>query len=121
VTINRKGDWSENSPLWTKELREEINPVFDAEDGNFWISWKDFLRYFKCVNICKVRNWNEVRIKGKFMRVQVNFSKIVKKILRMLTIPISKSFSLNGTTQWKLQKGQKSSLESTRRMSESMV
>lgn len=31
--------------------------------------WKDFLNYFKGVNICKVRNWEEVRIKGKFIKV----------------------------------------------------
>jgi len=65
-----KGEWSDNSPLWTKEMREEINPNLDAEDGSFWMAYKDFLACFRCVNICKVRNWNEVRIKGKFIRVQ---------------------------------------------------
>jgi len=65
-----KGDYCDNSPLWTKELRDELNPNLDAEDGAFWMSYKDFLTYFRCVNICKVRNWNEVRIKGKFIRVQ---------------------------------------------------
>lgn len=42
----------------------------NADDGAFWMDWKDFLSHFRCVNICKVRNWDEVRIKGKFIRVQ---------------------------------------------------
>ena len=26
--------------------------------------------YFKSLNVCRVKNWNEVRIRGKFIRVQ---------------------------------------------------
>lgn len=26
---------------------------------------------FKSLNVCKVKNWDEVRIKGKFIKVQV--------------------------------------------------
>jgi calpain-15 len=25
--------------------------------------------YFKGINVCKVRNWDDVRIKGKFIKV----------------------------------------------------
>lgn len=25
--------------------------------------------YFKSMNVCRVHNWNEVRIKGKFLRL----------------------------------------------------
>ena len=39
-------------------------------DGLFWMCFNDFIHYFKGVNICKVRNWEEVRIKGKFIKVQ---------------------------------------------------
>lgn len=31
--------------------------------------WKDFLTYFKGINVCKSINWEEVRIKGKFIKV----------------------------------------------------
>ncbi len=31
----------------------------------FWIAYEDVLRYFDCIDICKVRrNWNEVRVGG---------------------------------------------------------
>lgn len=48
---------------------KEINPKFDANDGAFWISYKDFLSNFAGVTVCKVKNWDEVRIKGKFVKV----------------------------------------------------
>ena len=34
------------------------------------MSYKDFLSKFSGVTICKVKNWDEVRIKGKFIKVQ---------------------------------------------------
>lgn len=27
-------------------------------------------QYFRMLNICKVKNWDEVRVKGKFVRVE---------------------------------------------------
>jgi calpain-15 len=27
-------------------------------------------QYFRLLNICKVKNWDEVRVKGKFVRVE---------------------------------------------------
>ena len=52
-------------------MKDEVQPVFNADDGAFWMGWRDFLSYFRCLNVCKVKNWDEVRIKGKFIRVQV--------------------------------------------------
>jgi len=48
----------------------ELNPTFDQNDGTFWMSYKDFLQHFGGVTICKVKNWDEVRIRGKFVKVQ---------------------------------------------------
>lgn len=31
------GAWSDNSPEWTDEMKELFNPVFDANDGSFWM------------------------------------------------------------------------------------
>lgn len=61
-----KGDWSDDSPLWTPELRDELMPDgCVSEDGTFWISFSDVLKYFDCIDICKARhNWNEVRLTG---------------------------------------------------------
>lgn len=61
-----KGDWSDDSPLWTLELREDLMPDgCGSEDGTFWISFNDVLKYFDCIDICKARHgWNEVRLIG---------------------------------------------------------
>lgn len=64
------GDWSDTSELWTEDMIEEFKPVLDANDGSFWMSLEDFVMRFDSVNICEVRNWNELRLKGKFIRVQ---------------------------------------------------
>ncbi|PSN37268.1 Calpain-D [Blattella germanica] len=59
-----KGDWSDDSPIWTPQLREILMP-HGASDGVFWISFEDVLKYFDCIDICKVRSgWNEVRLRG---------------------------------------------------------
>ncbi|XP_047004772.1 LOW QUALITY PROTEIN: calpain-D-like [Schistocerca americana] len=59
-----KGDWSDDSPIWTPHLREMLMPL-GASDGVFWISFDDVLKYFDCIDICKVRSgWNEVRLRG---------------------------------------------------------
>jgi len=65
------GDWSVNSPLWTPEIKKELGLNMEEDEGNtFWMSFSDFLSNFKALNICCVKNWQELRIKGKFIRVQ---------------------------------------------------
>lgn len=59
-----KGDWSDNSTVWSLYLRSELMPE-GPQDGTFWISFNDVLKYFDCIDICKVRSgWNEVRLNG---------------------------------------------------------
>ncbi|XP_030382304.1 calpain-D isoform X2 [Scaptodrosophila lebanonensis] len=54
-----RGDWSDDSTLWTDELRDVLMP-HGASEGVFWISFEDVLSYFDCIDICKVRSgWNE--------------------------------------------------------------
>ena len=65
-----RGDWSSESPMWTMEMRSELKPMLEENDGTFWMSFEDFTKHFKSLNVCRVRNWEEVRIKGKFIRVQ---------------------------------------------------
>uniref|UniRef100_T1L551 Calpain catalytic domain-containing protein n=2 Tax=Tetranychus urticae TaxID=32264 RepID=T1L551_TETUR len=59
-----KGDWSDESDLWTDELKIQLMP-HAADDGLFWMSFTDVLKYFDSIDVCKVRkDWNEIRIEG---------------------------------------------------------
>lgn len=41
-----KGDWSFTCSKWTKDLREKYNYHKNPEDGSFYMSWKDFRKFF---------------------------------------------------------------------------
>jgi len=58
------GDWSEYSNKWTNELRE----VLRSHEKEFYMSFKDFVQHFETLDVCRVRNWDEVRVRGRFVR-----------------------------------------------------
>lgn len=62
------GDWSTSSSCWTDQLRRQLCSSSSSsadDDGVFWISYTDLLRYFDCVDICKVRrDWKQQRVTG---------------------------------------------------------
>lgn len=61
-----KGDWSDDSPMWTRELKTMLMPR-GADEGVFWMCFKDVIKYFDSIDVCKIRsNWNEIRLEGLF-------------------------------------------------------
>lgn len=62
-----KGDWSKNSPLWTEEIKERVKPELD-DKHTFWIDFEKLIDNFEKFFVSYVRHWNEVKIKGKFVR-----------------------------------------------------
>lgn len=62
------GDWSDNSPLWTEEMKNLVKPNLEGNDGTFWMSFEDFVANFDSLDVCRVRNWDEIRIRGRFIR-----------------------------------------------------
>lgn len=85
------GDWSATSPLWTSDIKRYVNPNFDEDDQNFWMSFEDFTQHFAALHVCRVKNWDEVRIKGKFIRVQdvedPNLEVVVSKWFYSIDLP----------------------------------
>lgn len=63
------GAWSRKSAFWTPDIRDILNPKLDEDDGTFWMCYDDFIRHFSGVNVCKTETCNEIRLKGKFVRV----------------------------------------------------
>jgi calpain-15 len=43
-----KGDWGDDSELWTPKLMQELNQT-DKDDGTFWMCLDDFCHYFSRV------------------------------------------------------------------------
>jgi calpain-15 len=62
---------------------DAVEPVLDDSDGTFWMSFEDFIKFFRSLNVCRVRNWQENRIRGKFLRLRdendPNFEQVVSK------------------------------------------
>uniref|UniRef100_A0A3Q3VYE6 Uncharacterized protein n=1 Tax=Mola mola TaxID=94237 RepID=A0A3Q3VYE6_MOLML len=69
------GPWSDGSKEWnyvSKDDKSKLNHV--AEDGEFWISYSDFIRQFSSLEICNltpdtlasndVRHWNHYQFEG---------------------------------------------------------
>ena len=46
------GDWSDQDPRWHTDLQEELG-VESRDDGIFFMEFKDYLTYFKSVQLCK--------------------------------------------------------------------
>lgn len=63
------GAWSRKSAFWTQDIKEILKPSLGEDDGTFWMSYDDFLKHFVALNVTKVRPTNEIRLKGKFVRV----------------------------------------------------
>ncbi|XP_037822631.1 calpain-D isoform X1 [Lucilia sericata] len=101
-----RGDWSDDSDLWTEELRESLMP-HGASEGVFWISFEDVLNYFDCIDICKVRSgWNEVRLKGTLQPL-CSMSCVLLTVLE----PTEAEFTLFQEGQRNSEKSQRSQLD----------
>ena len=77
------GDWSDNSLKWTKEAMDYIN-LEKKDDGIFWMSFNDYLRFYSFTHICHLNpNYNYNFIKNKVYKQRVpnpyNLSKVVVK------------------------------------------
>ncbi|CAM2708585.1 unnamed protein product [Rotaria socialis] len=64
------GDWSDDCLLWNENPdlhRELLKEKRSKRDGVFWMPFESFVKYFECVDICKIRpDWYEVRDSGNF-------------------------------------------------------
>merc|ERR1740117_256920 len=46
------GDWSDTCPLWTRRMKAKVG-LKVKDDGQFWISWQDFVLNFEEVYVCR--------------------------------------------------------------------
>ena len=46
-----QGDWSDSSSKWTPKTKAQVDYT-DAEDGTFFIAFKDFYKFFFITTVC---------------------------------------------------------------------
>lgn len=47
-----RGDWGDDSQLWTTRLKSKLGWTDDASDGTFWMSFDDFCLAFRSLYVC---------------------------------------------------------------------
>lgn len=67
-----KGDWSDNSDLWTDEMKSRVSYT-NADDGSFFMSWEDTCHYFSRFSVNRYRD-NYNFISRSFTQEQEKFS-----------------------------------------------
>lgn len=45
-------------------------PYDDNDENAFWMSYEDILKRFSSLIVCKAINMDEIRLRGKFLRIQ---------------------------------------------------
>jgi len=51
-----KGDWGDNSPNWTHDVKKQLKYESNEGDGIFWISLIDFDTHFESICTCEVHD-----------------------------------------------------------------
>ena len=49
------GDWSDKSSKWTEEIKQKVEFNVAKDDGIFYMSYDDFIKYFELLEILKIR------------------------------------------------------------------
>ena len=59
------GDWSDFSSKWTEELKQKYK-YYEKEDGDFFMGYKDFMKYFITMGFAKLHpKWSSNKLKIK--------------------------------------------------------
>ena len=54
-TLEWKGAWATNSKEWTDEAKQKFQQnLTDTNDGNFWMDYDNYVKYFSVVEISKI-------------------------------------------------------------------
>ena len=66
--LNFDGSLAKTSEKWTTQLRDKILPKFDT--NHVYVTFSEFLKFFNILTVCQVASWNEIKIKGKYVKTK---------------------------------------------------
>eukprot|EP01028_Stygiella_incarcerata_P010561 TRINITY_DN5505_c0_g1_i3.p1 TRINITY_DN5505_c0_g1~~TRINITY_DN5505_c0_g1_i3.p1 ORF type:complete len:1778 (-),score=493.56 TRINITY_DN5505_c0_g1_i3:1948-7179(-) len=63
------GDWSDSSDRWTKMTTSQLRHTDDEEDGDFWMSYDDFVRHYESIYVCKLfdASWKRCLVRSEWV------------------------------------------------------
>ncbi len=83
-----KGDWADNSPKWTPNLKKELRFI-SQDDGVFYMTYNDFVKYYSDCQICYYHDdykYSAISVQSDFSsRTGLRFN-ITKKGLYYLSL-----------------------------------
>jgi calpain-15 len=91
------GDWSDNSPCWNDELRQELDADDVVDDGIFWMSFDDCCKYFFSINVCMTKT--ETGVIPFYELRRRTFFVFNKEMENSQLIPPMYSMTLNAVTK----------------------
>jgi calpain-15 len=66
------GQWSDNSKKWTPELKKQCEFSAEKDDGIFYMSFTDFMKYYMVIDIAKIKeNYETTFCKVKKINLQL--------------------------------------------------
>ena len=71
-------DWSDNSDKWNDKLKEMFEYEGNKNDGIFYMSYDDFIYYFRSFEILKIRENYEIRASCKISKNEAYKMQIIK-------------------------------------------
>jgi len=71
------GDWSDNSPLWTESTKAQVGGFASADDGEFYMNMRDFVKCYSDISTCKFHpkyHYSFIKIENRHQSAPKNVS-----------------------------------------------
>ena len=75
------GDWSDKSPKWTNEIKKKVNFDEAKDDGIFYMSYDDFIKYYAIVEVLKIREGYGTVASCKVKKTEAHKCQIIKFVI----------------------------------------
>ena len=72
------GDWSDKSSKWTDEIKKKVDFEEDKDDGIFYMSYDDFVKYYEILEILKMKEGYGTVASCKIKKTEAYKCQIIK-------------------------------------------